>query len=451
MMQYVCNLYKECYKRNRVHHSEQYSPNRAVFESMVLSLTRPNLLNVLLETFPKFLKLSRDCFAVMHMPDILCQILTTALQLKAFQPLAVLRCSLGKKFYLERTKYQSSTLYAIGKFSLKLAFKNDDVTILQILLDVVSFKSASLKKKQVSLFVSDFLNRCCLEDNVQVMKFLVDSGFDVYVFCEETFNDLYGFRSCSGVLDAWDYDERSDSKKKRYKTSAIYWSAHANKLNILKYLLHVVDQQELRDLELSSPVVAATMQYRAASLELLLKNGYLIDIQPPLLHSENVFLEYTLFHRYFPANKISRIKIPGRKDKSPDSLRVLLKWGALEMAFGKHSSTISVKKFLQNQWLYIAELFGNSSLRGGVRHPRTACIIRQDNVQLYVKKFSMFLQHVSLFKVTNGKNLDECVPSLTQLCRFVIRCCIVQKFKTLKPMQELKMPSSIKNYLFCVS
>ena len=117
-----------------------------------------------------------------------------------------------------------------------------------------------------------------------------------------------------GRFHAWDYDNDEG-----YTTSAIFYAAKENKLEILKYLITVVEPEKLKQLQLTSPVVAAVMQYMSEFLELLLGSGY--DIEPALPYTGKVFLEYTLFQRYFL--RIGTMMI--QKDRSGTSLKILLK------------------------------------------------------------------------------------------------------------------------------
>ena len=430
LIQFVRRLYKYDDDQSPLSYRANHKLNRGIFEAIILSFTEPKIMRFLLKAFPKYINFSFNY----HMPDSFCQILRYASLMKmSFVIRELLRFSLGLEYDLERTEYSTSSLDVVGKFCLDLASEINDTTIMQILLDIISFKSTNLSNYQVLLFMRDILQYSCERSSVTVVEFLVQNGFNIYDYCLVNFrNEMFGVR---------DYDNRARNKEIDcwYRASALYWAARNERLDVLKYLISVVDRQKFRDFQLTSPVVAAAIAYSATCLELLFECGYCFGMDQNLPFSFRVILEYCLFHK-----KLSQTpNTLTYQNKSTDSLKILLKWGALELAVNQHGSTKLLKHFLENQWFCINEMLNGH----GAHHPRIAWISRSD-LQSYMKNFKVFLQHISLFKIVDEKNLDECVPSLQQLCRFVIRCCVVQKSKTLKPMGELNLSSLVLNYLW---
>ena len=456
MSRYVCSLYNKKCNKGPLLMGNPIKRNRGIYEAIVISFTftASVILRVLLQGLRNYFDLS--------LPDDFSEIAETALYQNALLVIGqLLQFGLGLNDS-ERKKYALTTLEEVGIHCVQIAHDYNDETVLQVLLDAMSFKSIAEIDEHLSGFGFGFLKDSCLCSSARVTEFLVSKGCDVYAFGEDHFDDLFGYFDYPGWYDVWDY--RYEKNKHPYKTSAIFWAVRGFGLDILKYLITVVDQRKLQDLPLVSPVVSAVMVYSSAPLELLLENGYSIDIKQSLPYSETMFLEYTLFHRYFAVNQ--ELLQHGR---STDCLKILLKWGALELAFGQRDSTASAKKFLENQWFYIDEkerkadarcLQSTRSVRsdpgdrhskmmgmGHICHPRIPWFNKFD-VEFYVEKFGLLLQHIALYRVTDGKSLEETTLSLKQLCRFVIRCSVVQKMKTLKPMHELNLPNSLLKYLF---
>ena len=463
MIQYVCSLYNTHYDKRQTLICDPIKRNRAIYEALVLSFKTPEILRVLLQGLPQYSKFSLH--SRRPETDSYSEVLQTALNQNVQKVVSLLlQFSLGVDD-LEKKDLVLPRLDVIGYDCVKIARDRNDTAILQILLDLISFKSMAKIDENLSSFGYRILRSSCLCCSAKITEFLVNNGCDVYAFEEKPFDCLYGYFCNMSLCDVFDY--RDGKNRQNYKTSALFWAAKGNRLDILKYLFTVVDQQKFKGLRLTSPVAAAAMDYLSVPLELLLENGFSINIEQSLPHSKKMFLEYTLFHRYFQGK-------PEMQEHEPSAncLKILLKWGALELAFGKHGSTATVKRFLENQWFYIVKTKrrrdgaanyqstyqstrtdpGNRqsklTVRPNNRHPRISWLVEFD-VESYAEKFDLFLQHISLYKISDSENLEESFPSLKQLCRFVIRCCIVHKRKTLKPMRELNLPSSVLNYLFC--
>ena len=455
MIQYVCSFYNtHCDDRLKLI-CDPTKRNRAIYEALVLSFKTPEILRVLLQGLPHYYSISVNILR--PETDSYSEVLLTALNQNVLQVIVILlRYSLGLDD-VERKDLILPRLNVIRYDCLKIAYDRNDTTLLQILLEVISIKSQVKADKNLSVFGYRILRLSCLISNAKITEFLVNKGCDIYAFEENSFLHLYGPFRNRGLRTV--KDDHQGKNRCLYKPSAIFWAVKGNKVDILKYLIAVVDQQKLNDLQLTSPVVAAVLGHLSVPLELLLENGYCIDTEQSLPFSEKKLLEDTLLNRCWYLDKQEH-------KSSADFLKILLKWGALELAFGKHGSTASVKRFLKNQWIYV---FKRERRRNGAarsqstrihrchREPpqavRRCCVVNpwelEFDLESFVKNFDLFLQLISLHKIIDGKNLEESVPSLKQLCRFVIRCCIVHKQKTLKPMRELNLPSSLLNFLFC--
>ena len=88
----------------------------------------------------------------------------------------------------------------------------------------------------------------------------------------------------------------------------------------------------------------------------------------------------------------------------------------------------SFRQFLKSKWSYIS--FGLLGLYGSSQKIRVP--------QYVLNKFDLLLKHVGLCKRVSAEisdsNLAQSVPLLQQLCRFIIRCCVIQKHQTLQPV-----------------
>ena len=188
----------------------------------------------------------------------------------------------------------------------------------------------------------------------------------------------------------------------------MFWAAVSDKHDIMKYLVTIVKKEKLLELQLTSTILPSWMFFLPASLILSHEFGCSIDGWLPQFSAVN-FVEYCLFHK---------------KSNSSFILKLLLEFGAAELAFGEERSIMPLKQYLNEQWFYISQLLDSNIVEHSRKLPLSESVVPR-----YLDKFSLILQHFGVYKLSTGKKpcLEENVLSLKQLCRFIIRCCVMQK------------------------
>ena len=135
LIQFVRRLYKYDGGETLLSYSANHKLNRSIFEVNIVSFTWPKIMRFSLVAFLKYI-----FFSFIVIPDSFCQVLRYASPMKmSFVIRKLLRFSLRLEYDLKRSKYSTSSLNVNGKFCLDLASEINDTTIMQILLDVISF------------------------------------------------------------------------------------------------------------------------------------------------------------------------------------------------------------------------------------------------------------------------------------------------------------------------
>ena len=292
-------------------------------------------------------------------------------------------------------------------------------------------------------------------NSVKTIKLLIDSGANPYESVSCYFNQ-------SGVI---------------YEASVIFYAAFHNRYDILKYLLMIVIKEKLGEKNLSSPVIAAAFRHSPRCLELLIRNDYACDGCLPhysitshawgdeMLNNVTIFVDDIVDVDEPVGATISMLLRNGTKftDKVNEELfefflfhrlktgyttmKIFIDAGGLEFIFCKNNNLFKIKKFVQEQWVYVNALCGSNPYK--VVHPRQVWL-SPDNILLYIKCFELIVEYIGAFTVVledENTMLLPCVPSLQKLCKVTIRSCVVNNQKTLVNLQELNLPIPLKKYL----
>ena len=476
LIKFFVTIYKDHYKpqhsiRERLHISQlRISPNgrayllgtprgnefinRPVFEAMLESVPQTNILKLLVKAFPQYLNHNYGQ----------CGILQYAIECSEFQSIALLLPLLYSLHRdMSKSGYPGASCQGIaGLHCLKWTFKNNDTQLLKQFFDAAG--QDQLAVNLASSWMRDdiyfLLFYTCRFGTVKGLQFLIETGLSLYEFCNSASANLLAHQPrCESnriikSIEIHEYydnvirvlqklDDKVPLAEPKYQMTALFWAAVQNNIDVLKYLLTVVDKKKFYCLQLSSPIFFVAQYFLFETLQLLLEAGFHVDDIHPLPSGIKSFLGDCLFFDEYA---------------SMNTLEVLIRYGAVEYTFGHRLE--SYRQFLVRQWFAIAQFLKN--ILGGIpnyriiRHasgtePTLGMKIRTPPTRFIKDKFDLFLQHVGLFTKNLDKtsNLEPSIPSLKQLSRFVIRCCVVRKHQTLQPIYYLSLPCYLKKYLFC--
>ena len=414
-----------------------------IFHAILESVSNPEILRPLLEAFPEYV----------DGPSGKCVVFQYAVDQNQRDTIAMLLPWIFKLYEPKEIKpgfvrTLRSPLHRMWCYCLDWAYKNDDTTMLQMLFDATNQDLDTLDLSSTFLCDSMYipLFHCCGYGTMKVLKFLQGLGYDVNKYCESCCRDLSNFRSrnvCTHRHFVFELLIETSylfpGTRYRPKLPAIMWAALEKNLEILKYLLPLVDLKTLYKRD--CPIKFAALNCSHEILEMLLQAGFYID-------------SYEFLDRYFEF--LMNRSICSWEYESPDAgletIRLLIKYGGVEVVFGQEYSTAALKEFLKNQFRPIVSMYGFS-------WPKSLDdegLLDDKKERLFcLDKYGMFLKYITLFKVTLPDTRpqkpfeDQTVPLLQQLCRFTIRCRVVQKHRTLIPLNDLPLPSALISYLFC--
>ena len=425
------------------HITMNFAKNQGIVEAILESVSRPKILKMLLTTFPDYILEPFDRCSVIQY-----SLLRNELESVTF----LLPIMYTLHYDSKKAGYNGlGCLMTVAEYCLKWTFQNNDTKVLKMLIEAAGGKNVLNSNTTESEYTVMYflLYYSCCYGTVMVVNYLVDEvGLDVYKECSAAcvaimrirkktnfhrmqpfdITHAYYLRQCS--CDPPDDD--AESSKSRNHISALFWAALENNIDVLNSLLKVLDRNKFYRLHFCCAVMS---QYIAVNslhkpLLLLYEAGFCIDTFYPQTLRSRPFIECSLYYN---------------EKASMDTLKVLLKYGAVELTYGKDNSMATIKQALEKQWHIIVQV-----LQGNLTD-QTEDLESIEDKNLCLDKFDLLLQHVGLFKLTRSSTscrFEQTVPSLKQHCRFLIRCCIVRKAKTLNSLRDLPLPSSLINYLF---
>ena len=379
------------------------SYNQGIFEAMLKSVSRPEILDSLLKAFPEY----------MGHPEGECGILQVALkhnELESVTLLLPLICDLYYHLnkagvcYPYHTHYNSTKLvFALSSHCLNWTSKHNDIAVLHQLFEVLNcVKFAKILMYRKVLYFLLYLS--CCQGTVQSTKYLVEAGLDVYENCNATCNALIFYKKLFSTdfrerITLVAYHHRYHSSWNR-QVSPLFLAAVNSNIDLLKYLLTLVDPKKFYQLELFSPISFLLTRSMSEPLYLLFEAGFkLVEILNAYDYDDNKMV--------FDLNALLGYD---ETNMSTNMLKVLIKFGALELVLAFNtagSSTNSLRKLLKKLWHQNANLLEDYKYFN----------IEKQEV-LFVKKFSIFLHHIELFRITfpiaDDENafLEPIIPSL---------------------------------------
>ena len=440
MINYLINFYQrncEC--------------NQGIYQAMLKSINQPEVFDLLLSAFPSYVDKSFENL------QTLVQYAIKVNQVESVSILLKFKPNLNMLLKVDNIYPYMS----VGLYSLAMACRNNDTRIFKLLIDSEANLFESSQSATPTNLFNPVVNSPVLFATVwgstEIVKFLVENQFNV-------------LESQVG------YFAHTNTERVQFQISAIFLAIIHKKYATFEYLLTVVEIDMLGKLQQTSPVIAAVIRCMPKVIDKLLDNGYNIDGTLPYHTGNHYFCgdsmldNVTMFiddvgdiHR--PVLSVLRSLLDNGvkftsvisvelveyclfylEEIGNDTLKYLVNVGALEFVFGcDYSISIkAMKKFFVEQINYIVLLLQDEF----VQHPRQAWV-KAENVQFYINNFHLFVQHTGLFSKF-GKQypyIRENVPALKQLCRIVIRCCVMQNQKTLIPIKVQSWPPLLKNYL----
>ena len=441
MINYFIKLHKSEIERNILFHlffkqqKKSQPRNEGVLEAMLESVMQPKILRVLLDAYPEYVYDSQDKYVIFRY----------AVHQNHVEAISILLPAIfrhyNKNFLADSSL--NSPLICLWNYCLSSAYVHGDTTVLKLLYDASHCDISSLNSNDPWICKCMYyaLYHCSCYGTVAVIKCLIELGFDVYQFCPKCCNRLYDLRrslshSNRSTTLLVEYNSGFSQRKYQPQLSALLWAALGNNVDVLKYLLVIVDKKKFYESQRCCPLEVAVMDCSSETVCFLLEAGFFID-------------GFDFLNRYFHFFLNCKINSFGDVDCEIEVVKILVKFGALELLFGQSCSTNELKQYLKYQWMpLIADSKINNFPEGHIWGMFGKDKVNELNC--YYKFTTILLQHIELFKLEIGKKLcfEENVPSLKQLCRYIICCCFVQKFKTLQPMWDLPLPFSLLNFLF---
>ena len=419
--------------------------NRGIYEAMLESTTQPEILRILLKAFPSYIN------KIFKNTQVLIQHAIKLNQVKSVQVLLEFNPDL-------RVLQLVHPSLSVGIDCLASACKHNDTKMLKVLFDSgIELFHSHQKIEPINLLNPSFSTPiffATFHGSIKLVKLLQEKGFDIY-------------ESQKGYFP---------TKSAQFNVSPIFLAVIHRKFEMLTYLLTVVDKNMLGKLQQASPVIAAVLRCCPKALQLLLDFGYSIDGTLPcqsechyycgdsMLDNVSIFIDdmcdlnkpvltvlKTLLNSGVKFTSVINEELLEHclfylEEVSYGTLECLISAGALEYIFGCDALFNTLKKFLNEQKNFIVSL-----LSGDVNeHPRQVWV-KVELVQLYLNNFSLFTQHSGLYHVVGIRLpcIVESVPSLKQLCRLVIRNCIMQNLQTLQSINQQPWPQPLITYLLC--
>ena len=407
--------------------------NPGIFEAMLESVSRPEILRVLLEAFPEYIG---------H-PKGECGILQLALkqnELETVTLLLPLICDLNYDMIKTR-KHHSFKLYSIVDQCLNWTNKHDDLTILKCFFNARN--KAKFLNYDTSKHMYYMLYSACCHSTAKTVQYLVEVGLNVYT-CYFTASDLLWSQEIVNPNCSWMFNigEEGEFSWVQFRLSSYFWAAVHNNVDVLKYLISVLDLDEFCYRRLLFPIEFVTSNLLFEPLHLFLEAGCRMS-------------------RFFPGlcykgltNEFESLLL-NEKQSSLDMLRVYVKFGGVEvvlscwynqvsMKYEQYYSPRSLSDLLKWLWFSIDYLIRD--------HQDSNNPDRRAKADFVLSKFEVFLQLTGTFSVRLGGNpcLERTIPTLQQICRFFIRSLLIeQEHQSLKVVNDLPLPALTRKYLLC--
>ena len=446
-----------------------------VLEAMFKSVTHPEILRNSLYAFPEFLHYYKGKLVAVAMKTAINQnklenvsrIFSLMFDLLRSKETTFIECKINI----------FSCILNMATYCAELSYTNKDITVLQLFIETAAGKSLLtdshsctnklLKEKSCETFQEAFgritrsqttsykncvlyclLYYFCHRGSVNMVRFLVEIGLDVgfsvfsnsreisyeslqieYKWCREFYQLSRSVRYFSPFKEMFVTKAKCDELCNRSCVLALFWAALSSNIDVLKYLLTIMEKKEFYKSNCpchSSLYIDVTNVMHFESLHLLLKAGFHIETFCPPKQGMQCFLDVSVL-----ADKKARVH----------TIKTLVNYGAIEFMFGHHNSTTPFMQYLKHIWSEITFYLKHNELSR----------IWKDEMLILEEKFDVLLKHLGLFTFTSdhGYYIEQAVPTMKQLCRYVIRCCIIKKCKTLHYVHELPIPASLKSYLCC--
>ena len=487
------------YKRREISESDFLSelrrffgkirPNHAgVLEAIFESITQTEVLHILLNAFPEFLEY--------HGGKLVSGVMQMAINQNKLESVSLIFSLLFNLLRSKKTARMQKKCSIVECVLIVMnrcaewSCKNNDLTVLRLLVDAAGGKDLVINSHNCAIILLDekscgmyaglldtshwkatnnydccvlyyLLYYFCHYGSVNLVRFLVKLGLDVYEDCLEIdFPFLHDLRNLKyNFLNfelAWSkrfFQIQSSFQcfsfpfSKMYETKiispqlwcnrnnvlTIFWAAINSNIDVLKYLLTIVEKQQFYKIYhhcYSKLYINVAIHMQFESLHILLKAGFHIETFCPE-QGTHFLSNLLIIHQAASVN----------------TLRILVNYGAVEFMFGCHNSTAPFKQYLINIWNKIAQRMQGLEDYHAEQHENSQT--RKVEMLICVEKFDVLLNHLGLLMFTgdHGYYIEQAVPTMKQLCRYVIRCRIIKKCKTLQYVYELPIPASLKSYL----
>ena len=401
----------------------------------------------------------------------------------------LLRLRSKKTARMQKESDMLGCVWNVARFCAEWSCKNNDLTVLRLLAEAAGGKDLATNSHNcaITLFNKSYCDtsaepldnlrwnrtinyECCVlydvlyyfchYGSVNLARFLVKLGLDVYKDCvtvgfpfynhpveagfvplqcfrSDDFHQLhYAFYCCSPLFPKTFVKTcKCDEFCNRNYVLALFWAAINSNIDVLKYLLTIVEKKEFYKRYQhchSSLYVEVSLHMQFEPLHLFLKAGFHIETFCPPKQDTQSFLNLCILNR---------------EKASVDTLKTLVVYGAVEFMFGCHNSTTPFMQYLINIWNKTAQRMQGLDNHHAEQHENSQTT--KIEMPICVEKFGVLLKHLGLFMFIgdHGYYIEQAVPTMKQLCRYVIRCCIIKECKTLHYVHELPIPASLKSYL----